>query len=422
MHLLVSRLAGDEALNVVRPALQRVALLIEVVVALIDPDNATECPAAVVEDLLDDFDPNAEPLHPGCDTSAHIMQRPRLRELGALIEIALEPTVSSDRSASIAGEDKVAADKARLRSNDAPSVLRQRYCVWHAVLDALARQIPKQPGGVDLAPAHAENLAAPAARCQQQSHSSAGGAHFGACAPQGGNLAIAEHSIARWVGSRTLHTAAGRGINDIAGNEPGEELTEDGERLARHLRAVPQRDIVNECDHVTAANVVHTAPAPGGQHEPAEDILGLSIRPRPRARLGIEVQELLGEARDAVRPLQRRPARRCCPCVLLLGDWIDALFDLAAGIHRRLTRRCQCERAVGCRAEGELPRPSAEAVAQRPGLHAARLHDEIETRASWIGIFRTPHFASAPALRLGGLDGELGEELRHQPLPRSLKG
>src|SRR5262249_55725668 len=170
-----------------------------------------------------------------------------------------------DRSAPIAGEDKVAADKAWLRSNDAPSLLRQRYCVWHAVLDALARQIPKQPGGVDLAPAHAENLAAPAARCQQQSHSSAGGAHLGACAPQGGNLAIVEHSIARWVGSRTLHTAAGRGINDIAGNEPGEELTEDGERLARHLRAVPQRDIVNECDHVTAANVVHTAPAPGGQ-------------------------------------------------------------------------------------------------------------------------------------------------------------
>src|SRR5262249_55227980 len=240
-------------------ALQGLALLVEVVVALIDPDNDTECPAAVVEDLLDDFGTNAEPLHPGCDTSAHIMQRPRLRELGALIEIALDPTVAPDRSAPIAGEDKVAADKAWLRCNDAPSLLRQRYCVWHAILDALARQIPKQPGGVDFAPEYAENLAAPAAGCQQQSHGSAGGAHFGAYAPQGGNLAIVEHSIARRVGSRTLHTAAGRGINDIAGNEPCEELTEDGERLARHLRAVPQRDIVNERDHVTAANVVHTA-------------------------------------------------------------------------------------------------------------------------------------------------------------------
>src|SRR5262249_31513694 len=146
-HLVLGRLAADQSLDMVGPALEGVALLVEVVVALIDPDNATECSAAVVENLLDDFNPNAEPLHPGGDTSAHIMQRPPLRELGAPIEIPLEPTVASDRSAPIAGEDEVAADKARLGCNDAPSLRRQRYCVWHAVLDALARQIPKRVAG-----------------------------------------------------------------------------------------------------------------------------------------------------------------------------------------------------------------------------------------------------------------------------------
>jgi len=221
---------------------------------------------------------------------------------------------------------------------------------------------------------------------------------------------------------RALDATAGRSVNHIASNEPGKELADDGKRLARHLRAVPARDLVNERDHVAAADFVYSATAPSGQHEAAQNILSLLVRSRARSRLCIEFQELLSEACDGVRLSQRRQVRRGRLRLLFLCGWIDALLDLASGVHRCLASRCQRERASGRRSKGQLPRHAVEAVTQRPGLHAARLHDEIETRASWVGIFGAHCSASRGALRLCGLDGELGEDLRHRPLPRVFIG
>src|SRR5262249_3596394 len=88
-HLIVGRLAAHQALDVICPALQSVALLGGVFVTLVDAHDAAKRAALMVETLLDHRQSDAERRHAGCGGAPEIVKNPRLLGLHRRIERGL---------------------------------------------------------------------------------------------------------------------------------------------------------------------------------------------------------------------------------------------------------------------------------------------------------------------------------------------
>src|SRR5262245_26750508 len=162
-HGVALTAAGYELFNEIRPAPQGVTPFADVIVSLVNANDAAKGAATVIECRLDNLDGHAEPLHTGCGGSPDVMQGPRDSRLHCLIEVAFQPAEPTDRAASVIGEDEVTASEPRLCRYDGPRLWRQRHRVSDPVLGALARQPPEHVRGVDLAPRCSEDLAQPAA-------------------------------------------------------------------------------------------------------------------------------------------------------------------------------------------------------------------------------------------------------------------
>src|SRR5262249_9094602 len=136
----LDRLAVDNLLDAVRPALQRDRNLVGVVVLLIDANDAAERTRHMIECFLDHRHRNPELLHAAGAGPAQIMETPTARgdpRLGTDPVLHLVPVVH--RPLTVSAEHEVAIGEPRARPDQRPSLPAQRGRVWPPVFAALAR-------------------------------------------------------------------------------------------------------------------------------------------------------------------------------------------------------------------------------------------------------------------------------------------
>src|SRR5262245_47956997 len=98
---------------------------------------------------------------------------------------------------------------------------------------------------------------------------------------------------------RSLDTGNRRRFEYIARHQPTKPLRQHAERPVSHVRSV-ERDMLRECNHVTASNLMDAAPVPSWQHDALKDVFGLCCRARARLAFGVQLDELLSEGFNAV--------------------------------------------------------------------------------------------------------------------------
>ena len=212
-----------------RPAFQRLPLLVGEVVTLINALHAAEAAGDVIEELFDHRQLHAELGHAGRHGAPEIVQRPR-RDRRAAIQVRdrrIERALGPGKVA-IAASGRVVV-KTKSRALDARKAGENRPRPWRDRDLMLARRSWRAQRGnvhvvklrIELAPAHAGDFFAPLASQDQKLDERPERIAERVCGPPDQRqLGIAVHAIARHFRRRRLDAIARRGLDQCRARWP----------------------------------------------------------------------------------------------------------------------------------------------------------------------------------------------------------